>query len=564
VIFISYATPDFREAEGLCNYLDKAGLSTWMAPLDIPRGRSQADTFPDAVSRCDALVFLFSGATNDSAYVPLEIDRAVAERKLVVPVRLENATPSPNLMYLLGPHQWIDAFKMATDTWRADVVSAVKQDPSTTEAKRSRWARDIAVSPTLFFVSALVLLGTLPMALIASGQTSSACGLNNPLACLVDPRVLAILFFVAAGLAVIIPRFFSGARRYIVLERRDAAMLGVTALILVLAAASRSWLAAATALVWFVLYYTVARKWLGGPAVAIAAAALIAISATATYFEASVYRWLLGGTGNVLVLFDNWKSEVAFENRHALKAYQIIYDSTAFSFGEVRVTPEEPPSESDFGKFRRTNPETELEPLFQQALFRLRPFDLVLVTRGDYVSRCGKEWLVMSVKAMGYSHRPTWGPQIPPEWTPHGWSDFRLTIPFIQEGSSQDVDPAQTIFAAHVLDWLSNRADSIDNEKLLEPSLTRVIARIGQQFPDYRCQGNTGSNGETPCADTKGTFAEKRATLMRILNDIKKRMSPDSDSYPDSSPIAQPHCPEDEERNRNIADDLTLQLGRES
>jgi hypothetical protein len=56
------------------------------------------------------LVVVFSGEANDSKYVLREIETAVSEDKILIPVRIEKIQPSKVMKFLLGPHQWIDAF----------------------------------------------------------------------------------------------------------------------------------------------------------------------------------------------------------------------------------------------------------------------------------------------------------------------------------------------------------------------------------------------------------------------------------------------------------------------
>src|SRR5471032_2518433 len=197
VAFISYATPDAVAAEALCTHLDRRGVQTWIAPRDIPKGASHVDTIPLALESADDIVLVFSEATNAAAYVSRELDLAVGLGKRIIPIRLEDVSPSASLRYLIGGSQWIDAYKEATSVWRDHVANMIlNPDPESAKAPQFHRKRNITMSPVMLLLAAIVLCATFFFAIFAADARSgeSACSLEFPLGCLSDPQLLAGVF----------------------------------------------------------------------------------------------------------------------------------------------------------------------------------------------------------------------------------------------------------------------------------------------------------------------------------------------------------------------------------
>ena len=70
-------------------------------------------------------VLLLSREANDSAFVRREVERAASKGKPVLPVRLEEVTPSRALELFISSEQWIDAWRTPREPhWRrlAEVI----------------------------------------------------------------------------------------------------------------------------------------------------------------------------------------------------------------------------------------------------------------------------------------------------------------------------------------------------------------------------------------------------------------------------------------------------------
>lgn len=108
--FISYAKADQEKAQEIAASLEQRGLKCWIAPRDVRAGRSYGDEIIRGIERSRCFILVLSEASNDSAFVAREVERAVSKKKPVFPVRLDNVEPAPSLELFISGTQWIDAF----------------------------------------------------------------------------------------------------------------------------------------------------------------------------------------------------------------------------------------------------------------------------------------------------------------------------------------------------------------------------------------------------------------------------------------------------------------------
>ena len=109
--FVSYASENGEKAEAICASLESRGLVCWMAPRDVRAGREYADEIILGLERSAAVVLVLSEAANTSVFVLREIERAVAKDINVVPVRIEEVTPSPGLELFISGTHWLDVWR---------------------------------------------------------------------------------------------------------------------------------------------------------------------------------------------------------------------------------------------------------------------------------------------------------------------------------------------------------------------------------------------------------------------------------------------------------------------
>ena len=108
--FISYASENREKADEICAALEQRGFVCWIAPRDVRAGREYADEIILGLERSAAVVLVLSEAANTSVFVLREVERAVAKEINVIPVRIEEITPSPGLELFISGTHWLDAF----------------------------------------------------------------------------------------------------------------------------------------------------------------------------------------------------------------------------------------------------------------------------------------------------------------------------------------------------------------------------------------------------------------------------------------------------------------------
>jgi hypothetical protein len=108
-VFISYASPDKVVADAICAALEQKGTRCWVAPRDVLPGQVWATAIIDAISSCRVMVLIVSDATNRSAHVAREVERAADREVVIVPFRVCDAKLTGSLEYFLQSRHWLDA-----------------------------------------------------------------------------------------------------------------------------------------------------------------------------------------------------------------------------------------------------------------------------------------------------------------------------------------------------------------------------------------------------------------------------------------------------------------------
>jgi TIR domain len=124
--FISYANRDKAAADAACAVLERAGVRCWIAPRDVRPGEEYGDAIIEAIGQCRVMVLIFSSSANDSRQVHREIERAVSKGVAIIPVRIEEVTPTRSMEYFLGAIHWLDALTPPLENHLERLAEAVK------------------------------------------------------------------------------------------------------------------------------------------------------------------------------------------------------------------------------------------------------------------------------------------------------------------------------------------------------------------------------------------------------------------------------------------------------
>jgi hypothetical protein len=108
-VFISYAQEDKPIADAVCAKLEARHIRCWIAPRDIPPGKSFPEAIIEGIEDGKVVVLIFSSFANKSPHVTRELTNAVNKGRIIIPFRIEEVLPSKSMEYLISVPHWLDA-----------------------------------------------------------------------------------------------------------------------------------------------------------------------------------------------------------------------------------------------------------------------------------------------------------------------------------------------------------------------------------------------------------------------------------------------------------------------
>jgi hypothetical protein len=111
VAFVSHASEDAAVAASISDYLERNGVSCWIAPRDVTPGRDYGAEIVHGIETSAAFVLILSEHANESIFVKREVERAVSKGKPIFPVRVREVLPSRSLELFISSAHWIDAWQ---------------------------------------------------------------------------------------------------------------------------------------------------------------------------------------------------------------------------------------------------------------------------------------------------------------------------------------------------------------------------------------------------------------------------------------------------------------------
>lgn len=107
-VFISHSTADKALADSVVSTLETNGMSCWIAPRDIPAGSNYGAEIAKGIRECSILVLIFSENSHASAAVFREVQMAFEEKKVIIPLRIQEIPPGDDLSFYLSGLHWLD------------------------------------------------------------------------------------------------------------------------------------------------------------------------------------------------------------------------------------------------------------------------------------------------------------------------------------------------------------------------------------------------------------------------------------------------------------------------
>ena len=109
-VFISFASKDRKVAMTLCQSLERRGVKCWISARDILAGENFQVAIVQAIRNARILLLVFTANSNNSEEMTKELALASQQKMIVIPLRVEDVTPSDAFTYEFATRQWIDAF----------------------------------------------------------------------------------------------------------------------------------------------------------------------------------------------------------------------------------------------------------------------------------------------------------------------------------------------------------------------------------------------------------------------------------------------------------------------
>lgn len=110
-IFISYKSEEYHYADKVRFMLEQNGISCWMAPESIPGGASYATEIPRAIRECKGFVLILTDKSQNSQWVPRELDRAINAGKVIFPFVPERVKLNDDITFYLTNVQMYPAYE---------------------------------------------------------------------------------------------------------------------------------------------------------------------------------------------------------------------------------------------------------------------------------------------------------------------------------------------------------------------------------------------------------------------------------------------------------------------
>ena len=100
-VFISYKSNDptlgnndETVANELCEALEAAGITCWIAPRDIEPGKRYARAIQDGINNCKVMLLVFSCYVEGSEHIANEVDRAFSQGIDIIPFSFDGSCTS--------------------------------------------------------------------------------------------------------------------------------------------------------------------------------------------------------------------------------------------------------------------------------------------------------------------------------------------------------------------------------------------------------------------------------------------------------------------------------------
>lgn len=121
-VFISYSSKDLDVVNRIADELEKMEIKFWKAPEMIAAGSSYAREIPKAIRECNIFLLILSRYSQESIWVEKEIDSAICQRKVILPIQIDGCELNDTFRFYLNNVQIItyyqDSEKAMKSLWK--------------------------------------------------------------------------------------------------------------------------------------------------------------------------------------------------------------------------------------------------------------------------------------------------------------------------------------------------------------------------------------------------------------------------------------------------------------
>ena len=101
-VFISYSRKDSAIVQEFAKHITAAGFSVWMDIDGIESGDEFKDKIVSAIEESRVFLFFSSEASNASPWTVKEVNVAVALKKSIIPIRLDESAYNKSILFDLA------------------------------------------------------------------------------------------------------------------------------------------------------------------------------------------------------------------------------------------------------------------------------------------------------------------------------------------------------------------------------------------------------------------------------------------------------------------------------
>ncbi len=124
-VFVSYAFENKPVADTIVHRLEAVGIRCWYAPRDPSPGANYASEIVNALVNSRVMVLVLSAYANESRHVRNEVEHAVQAGITVIPMRIEDVLPSPDIGLHISSVHWLNALTLPLEQHVDELLGVV-------------------------------------------------------------------------------------------------------------------------------------------------------------------------------------------------------------------------------------------------------------------------------------------------------------------------------------------------------------------------------------------------------------------------------------------------------